>query len=123
MMTRHGKGRHVFFPVMSILLVVLLFSQCSSKEEKRDAFVKKGTALLQQGETKKAILEFRNALQLDPNYAEGYFHLGTALLKDGDIRGGFSGFAKALELDENYDAARLEIGRPAGERKSGAKSP
>ena len=60
----------------AIGLLLSLFACGGGPGEKRDKFYKKGTALYQQGDYVKARLEFKNALQVDPKYAQGYYYLG-----------------------------------------------
>lgn len=96
------------FPVC-LLAVSLLFSGCGSKEEKVAKFIARGDQLMEKGDPVKAVLEYKNALQIDPKNARGKFALGKAYLKQKEMRQAFASFRGALELDPGLDEARLEV--------------
>jgi len=106
----------------SLLILVLSLYSCASREEKRDSFLKKGISLYEAGQYNKAILEFKNALQLDPDFAPGYFYLGRAYFKQGDIKKARGNLSKALELDEGLDEACLGLGMILVSSKEGEKA-
>ena len=92
----------LYFALFAALALSIAFWGCSSKEEKRNSFLKKGIKLYEAGDYKKAILEFKNTLQLDPNFAEGYLYLGKTYLRMGDPKKAYGSFSKALELKEDH---------------------
>ncbi len=100
-------GRWLF--VLVAVLLVFCLAGCSSKEEKISGFIKKGNALLEKGDATRAILEFKNALQLDPKNVEAMFCLGKAYLKEKKYRKAYAAFRSALDTDPNYDKARIEL--------------
>ena len=65
-----------FMVGLSLLLVVALCSACASKEEKKLKFFNRGQTFYENGDYVKAELEFKNALQIDPKYADAYYMLG-----------------------------------------------
>ncbi len=95
--------------VLAGILVILFLAGCSSKEEKINGFIKKGNALLEKGDATRAILEFKNALQLDPKNVEAMYSLGKAYLKEKKYRKAYAAFRSALDTDPSYDRARLEV--------------
>ena len=68
-------------------LVFVLFA-CSGggPEEKRAKFYNKGAALYEQGDYVKAALELKNALQVDPKFAQGYYLLGMCSFRRGEFK-------------------------------------
>ena len=93
----------VFFFLM---VSALVFPGCSSDEEKKTSHFEKGEIYLQKGEYKSAELEFRNAIQIDPEFVDAYERLGETYLKLGDPRGAFREYTRVAKLDpENINAA------------------
>ena len=84
---------------------------CGSAEEKMMKFFGKGKILYEQGDLVSARLELRNALQINPRFALGYYYLGLVEHRAKDYQKAFSYFSKAVELDEKLMAAQLELGR------------
>ena len=69
----------VFITFMLVFITFMLAAMlaCGSREEKKMKLFEKGKTLYEQGDYVKAQLEFKNALQIDPKYADGYYWLGT----------------------------------------------
>ena len=61
-----------------ILAVAVIIFGCASDEEKKVAHFEKGKAYFEKGDFKAAVIEFKNAIQIDPKYKEVYSHLGEA---------------------------------------------
>lgn len=92
------KSLSVLVVVMLISLVVTL-AGCSSEEEKKISHFEKGKSYLDKGENKKAELEFRSAIQIDPKFVDAYERLGEAYMKLGDPRGAFREYTMVTRLD------------------------
>ncbi len=107
-MERNKRG-YSWLVVFIAVLSVLVLASCSSKEEKINGFIRKGSALLEKGDATRAILEFKNALQLDPKNVEAMYFLGKAYLKQKKYRKAYAAFRSVLDTDSTYDRARLEI--------------
>jgi tetratricopeptide (TPR) repeat protein len=90
---------------LSIVLISAFVLCCGGPEEKKMKFFNKGKALYEQGDYVKALLEFKNAVQIDPKFADGYYMLGMVQLKKGNWKKAYGRFAKAVDLDpDNLDA-------------------
>ena len=95
-----------------ITLLTLSFTfACEGPEEKKMSFFEKGKALYEKGDYVKARLELKNAVQIDPNFAQGYYYLGLLEMKDRNYRQAFGFYSKAIELDPQLLDAQLEVGR------------
>ena len=104
-----GLGR----PLLLALALVLLLAGCDSLEERVAGHYARGNELLESGEPEKAILEFRNALQLDPEHAPSHFAIGEILEQRGDLQEAFGRFRKVVDLDPGHVDARLKLARIA----------
>ncbi len=105
-----ASSKFVSHSIRALLLIVipLLALGCGSKEEKVSKFIEKGDKLLAAGDTVKAILEYKNAIQIDPKDARARFALGKGQLAQKEIRPAYGSFKAAIELDPGFDEARLE---------------
>jgi tetratricopeptide (TPR) repeat protein len=63
------------------------------------AAVEQGVAAERLGDHQQAIAKFKDALEIDPKYAETEFRLGRALYASGDYGGAREHFVKAQDLD------------------------
>lgn len=93
-----------------LLWMVFYLVGCTSMEAKRDSFLAQGKELYQQRDYIRARLQFRNALQIDPNFAQGYLWLGKTELKLKNIRGAFGALSKTVELNPDLTEAQILMG-------------
>jgi len=57
------------------------------------------------GDAKGALLDFSNAIELDPNYALAYYNRGISRGKLGDKVGSVQDYTRAIELDPKHSSA------------------
>ena len=93
------------------LLVFILLVGCSSPEQKRAKFYAKGVKLYEQDRRDKASLEFRNAIQIDPKFADAYYMLGLIEDKRGNVKGAYDNQLTAVRLAPGNLKARYQLGR------------
>jgi tetratricopeptide (TPR) repeat protein len=84
---------------------------CGGPEVKKVKFFNKGKVLYEKADYVKARLEFKNAAQIDPKYADAYRMLGLIDLKEGNFRGAYGLFSKAVELNPADLDAQYQIGK------------
>ncbi len=97
--------------LVSIILLLIVAVSCTSKKEKVEDFVSRGNRLMEKSDPVRAVLEYRNALQLDPKNSDVLLLLGRAYLAEKQYRKAFSAFKTAVNLDPKLDAARVEMVR------------
>ena len=85
------------------------FLGCSSNEEKAVKYIARGDRLIEAGDSMRAILEYKNALQLDPKSSAAQFALGKAHLSRKEYVPAYRSLNAALELNPNLDEARVEV--------------
>ncbi len=89
--------------------VLLAITACDSPEEKAQAYYQNGLQLFEEENFEKADSELRNALQLDPNIADAWYHLALVEEKNGKIRQYAGDLMKTVELDTNHIGAQVRL--------------
>ena len=84
------------------LAIALTIIACGSPDQKKAKFLEKGKALYEKGDFVRARLEFKNAVQIDPKFYEGFYMLGMTELKAGNFRQAYAGFSKAVDLSPDH---------------------
>ncbi|MCB2426643.1 tetratricopeptide repeat protein [Methylophaga pinxianii] len=96
--------------VLAALLTGMI-SGCGSAEDSSQRFIESGKELMEQGEFDKARLEFRNALQINPLEAEGYYQLALIDEKNQKWKGMYSNLVTVESLDPNHVPAIVKLGQ------------
>ncbi|RKZ21614.1 hypothetical protein DRQ16_03375, partial [bacterium] len=63
-----------------------------------------------QGRFQEAVTSFKEAIRIDPEFAEAYYNLGFALSKMGEYEEALKATKKALEINPYYTTNRLKLG-------------
>src|ERR1700722_14395792 len=109
----HILGFRLTKPVSwnALLLAILLIAcvSCARKPQQAAKFLARGEAHMQQKEYSEAVLDLKNAVQLQPKNAEGFYQLGLAYLGSGNLRGAYSSLAHAAELNPKNTQAQLKL--------------
>src|SRR5260370_9313056 len=85
--------------VVSILLMstALLLRSCAGDPQKAKVkYLASGQKYMKKGQYASAVIEYRNALKLDPRFVDAYYQLAQADLAQHDWRAAFSSPPKAL---------------------------
>ena len=69
-----------------------------------------GDVFSQHGNLDAAIVQYRKALEIQPNNADYRVNLGSALSKMGQINQAIEQYRKALEINPNYEVACYSLG-------------
>lgn len=96
--------------VLFLVLVVAVVSGCASPEEKAAGYVKSAQALFDEGNDKKAGIEARNALQIQPKNAQARYILARVAGKEGDYKEMYGNLLIAVESDPSLLGARVDLG-------------
>ncbi|MGM0586263.1 MAG: tetratricopeptide repeat protein, partial [Pseudomonadota bacterium] len=97
--------------VFSVLLLsaAAALSGCDSAEERAAEHYESGMALLEEGQPAKAQLEFRNAIQLNPEHARARYELAQHLKNRGDVRGAVNQLRSVVEIDQDHQPALIDL--------------
>ena len=94
-----------------IIFIIIMMVGCGSSETRKTKFFDKGTEFFEKGDYGKAILNFQNAIKLDPQYADAYSSLGRCYLKLMNIQGAFKAFSTAVEINPEILDAQVALGQ------------
>jgi len=82
-----------------------------TKPETAVRFLDLGMMYARLGEHNEAILNFTEAIGLDPNFAVAYYNRGLAYFNKGDYDRAIADFDQAIRLDPKFERAHVERGR------------
>ena len=95
-----------------LLAVLVPMAACSRDPEaaKRDHLAR-GNSYVEQNKLAEAVIEYRNAINLDARYGEARFKLGETYERLGDARNAFNEFVRAADLLPERDDVQLRAAR------------
>jgi len=99
--------------VLQVCLIAgaFLFTACSSREERAQAYYESGMSYLKNNDYAKARLEIRNALQLKGDLVDGWRALAKIDDHDRNLQGLAEDLRRVTELDAKDVTARAQLGR------------
>ena len=69
-----------------------------------------GLVLRQQGKLDEALKHYKEAVRIDPNYADAHINMGVTLDKKGDLQEALQCYAKAIQINPEHAAAHRNMG-------------
>lgn len=93
------------------IITILALVGCGGAEERKAAYMKKATESFEAGDFKKAKVDAKNVLQIDPKDSEAIYLLGVIAEIDRDYRKAVGYYNLAIELDSNNTKARYNLGK------------
>ncbi|MGA2645313.1 MAG: tetratricopeptide repeat protein [Candidatus Sulfotelmatobacter sp.] len=92
----------VFIPAM--------FTGCSRDPNvRKQKFLESGDRYFDKSKYREAAIQYANALQVDPRFAQAHYKLGEAYLRLGDLNDGGRELSRAVELAPEDYRARLDL--------------
>ncbi len=95
--------------VALLAITALLLAGCRTPEQKKARFLATGNQFLKKKDYQRAVLQFRNAVQLGPKDAEAHYGLAQAYLALGSFRQAVAELYKAAELDPKNAKVQLSL--------------
>ncbi|MFC2019631.1 tetratricopeptide repeat protein [Chloroflexota bacterium] len=103
--------------ILFALLVSSVLGSCNSAKGTADWHVEQGIQLFEQGDYEAAMLEYDEAIRLDPEYARAYYDRGTIYGVLGQHEQAIQEYSEAIRLDPedawaygNRGGSYLELG-------------
>src|ERR1700674_1115629 len=95
-----------------VFLLVVILGGCSLDPLKgKVKYLESGNRYLKAAKYQEASIQFRNAIKLDPRFAEAYYQLAQAEMSLELWKPAFAALQKTIELDPQRLDAHLDRGR------------
>ena len=95
--------------VIILLLCTTMFAGCATDEEKKLSHFKKGQAYFEKGEYKAALLEYKNAVKIDPRFIAANLEMAKTQVNLGDAGGAYRSYRRVSELAPDNLEARIAL--------------
>jgi tetratricopeptide (TPR) repeat protein len=105
----HQK-RHVI-SLLGFLIILLLSTGCTDREEVSRDLVKQGKKKLSMGLNEEAIAIFDKAISKNPENAEAWYYHGNCKVSMGSAQEAIEDFSEAIRLKPDYSAAYFNRGQ------------
>jgi tetratricopeptide (TPR) repeat protein len=99
------------FGILAAVVLAALLIGCGGAQARKNGYMTKGREYFAAQNYEKARLEFRNALQLDPNDAEASFLAGEAAERLGNLREAAQMYHTAIQANGKHLGARAHLAR------------
>ncbi len=97
--------------VQLLALVALAAAACSKDPEvAKQQYFASGNRYFEQKKYREAIVEYRNAVNIDPRYGDARLKLATSYLRVGDVGNGLREQVRAADLLPTNNQAQIEAG-------------
>ena len=91
-------------------LLALVAAGCTMNPRRRELqFVRSADKYASAGDFNRAIIQYRNAVKIDPNSADLHYKLGQALFQDGQYQQSVDEFLKASQLNPEHVPTQLAL--------------
>ena len=72
--------------------------------------VERGDAYLQKGKYNEAVIEYANAVKIDPRYSEAHYHMAQCFLKLGQFSFAYQELLRTVDIDPGNLRAQIDLG-------------
>jgi tetratricopeptide (TPR) repeat protein len=97
--------------VFLLLLAALIVSGCNRNPAvRKQKFLEQGDRYFSDQHYGEAVIEYKNALRVDPAFGDAYYRLGLALLQQGEWSSATESFSRAVQFSPDNIDARLRLG-------------
>ncbi len=97
--------------IMVVLLLFVFIAGCATDEEKEAGHHKRAEEYIVKEEFKKAVIELKNVVQLNPENDTAYYELGETYMHLGQAAEAFQSFSRAAAINKDNIEAQLKIGQ------------
>lgn len=94
---------------LCLAALVLLASCSTDPNRQKRAYLSSGEKYAKAGKYQEAVIQFRNAIQIDPRFAPAHGDLARAYLKLGSSETAFREFTETVTLDPKNVDAQLQL--------------
>ncbi len=90
---------------------ILWLAACGTDESRLASFLERGDAYLEEEKYNEAIIEYRNAIQVDPNHARAHYALAQTYLRARNFKEAYWELHESKRLDPANLPARMSFGQ------------
>src|ERR1700674_2525619 len=91
--------------LLAFLIPALLTGCNRDPNVRKQKFLESGNRYRDKGKLREAAIQYANAVQVDPRFAEAHYQLGETYLKLKDANRAFAEFSRTVDLTpDNYKA-------------------
>jgi tetratricopeptide (TPR) repeat protein len=91
--------------------VLLTAVACEDPEERERALFQSGVAYFEAGDHERAMVEFKNAAQINPTNADAYYYIARIHESERSWREAFSTYLRTVEQARDHVDANVRLGR------------
>src|SRR5215510_4610334 len=100
----------VLWLILMLGIIAFLFSACHRDPNvRKQRFLKSGQEYFQQEKYREAAIQFQNATQIDPHFAEAHYQLAQSYLKLQQWPAAYQELARTVDIQPNNFPAHLEL--------------
>ncbi len=88
-----------------------MLAACEPADERAQSHLQNGQKLAAEGDTARALLEYREAVRLNVNLAPAYIAIAEIRTAEGNMQSAVGHYMKAVEVDEGNVTARIKLGQ------------
>src|SRR5262245_44853101 len=94
--------------ILMVAMITVMFSGCSGDPNvRKQKYLESGERYFEKGKYREAAIQFSNAVQVDPRYAEGHYKLAQTYLKLQQWTRAYQELSRTLELQPDNYAAQI----------------
>lgn len=98
-----------FFRTFGLVVALAALAACDSAEERAQQHFESGVALLESGDTSRALIEFRNVLALNDGHKEARLAYAKASRSLGNIPASYANYLRLVEEFPDDNTSRLAL--------------
>src|SRR5579863_1232450 len=95
---------------LCVILVVCLGGCSRNPEVRKRNYLDKGNSYFQKAKYREAIIEYQNAIQIDPKFGDAHFGLAKVFLQQGDWNHAYQELSLAVEYNPANWQAQIALG-------------
>ena len=104
-------------------IAIDLLNKAIQNDSTRDyLYCNLGSLLKSQGRLDEAVASYRNALAINPNYAEAHNNLGIALKAQGKLDEAIASYQRAIAINPDYAEAHFNLGNALSDKGKSAEA-
>jgi Tfp pilus assembly protein PilF len=106
---RRWSAKYIW--VLVAFFSIAITVSCASKEEKKAKHYERAKQYIAKNELRKAVIELKNVVQIDPRDDAAYAELGDTYLKLKEGKEAFDAFSRAASINPDNLKAQLKVGQ------------